>query len=121
MEAAAHSPGRELLSLIADARRWRILELLGSQGRTVGELVTEMAIAQPAVSHHLSRLRRAGLVEPVVEGRTRRYRWATAIHGSPEAGLQTLLRVWFDPQRAVPAAAIHGQRAVRADIDIHLL
>jgi DNA-binding transcriptional ArsR family regulator len=60
------SPGRlagaDIFSVIGDARRRRILELLAAGERSVGALATELGIAQPSVTQHLTALRVAGLV-----------------------------------------------------------
>jgi len=97
MDATRHSRHRELLLLVADPQRWTILRLLGDSRLTVTELVERLDIAQPAVSHHLARLRKAALVESVQEGRTRRYGWARVVSGTPESELQVLLRSWLGP------------------------
>ena len=47
---------------IGDPTRLRILELLGERERYAQELVTELGVAQSAVSRHLSQLERTGLV-----------------------------------------------------------
>lgn len=123
MDAARHSCHRELLLLVADPRRWTILRLLGDARLTVTELVERLDIAQPAVSHHLARLRKAGLVESVPEGRTRRYGWASVVSGTPEAELQLLLRSWLGP--TVPAMMDPGTRPRQAhpgeELEVHLL
>jgi DNA-binding transcriptional ArsR family regulator len=60
------SPGRlahaDIFAVIGDARRRRILELLAAGERSVGALATELGIAQPSVTQHLTALRDAGLV-----------------------------------------------------------
>jgi DNA-binding transcriptional ArsR family regulator len=123
MDAARHSCHRELLLLVADPRRWTILRLLGDARLTVTELVERLDIAQPAVSHHLARLRKAGLVESVPEGRTRRYGWASVVAGTPESELQVLLRSWLGP--TMPVMTDPGSRPRQAhsgeELEVHLL
>ena len=57
--------GREadLLKVVADPLRWRILELLAAEELCVCHLVEELEVNQPLVSHHLRVLRSAQLVE----------------------------------------------------------
>jgi DNA-binding transcriptional ArsR family regulator len=47
---------------LAEPMRRRILDLLREQPRSVGELVTLLAVSQPGVSKHLRVLRKVGLV-----------------------------------------------------------
>lgn len=109
---------RELLLVAADPHRWRILELLGERSRTVGELVQQLDVAQPSVSHHLGRLRSAGFVRVVPEGRTRRYEWAEPVPGSPHSTVWQSLRGWISGAPGTDAR----RPAFRGDpIPIHLL
>jgi ArsR family transcriptional regulator len=52
----------EGLRLIADDTRWRLLQMLRTSDRQVGELVEQTGIPQNLVSYHLGVLRQAGLV-----------------------------------------------------------
>lgn len=52
----------ELLKVVAEPMRWRILELLATEELCVCHLVEELDVNQPLVSHHLRILRDAGLV-----------------------------------------------------------
>ncbi len=54
---------------LADETRQRIMKLCCCNPLTVGELVEQMAVTQPTVSHHLAILRNADLV--IVEKRGR--------------------------------------------------
>ncbi len=56
------------LRALADASRRTILNEVHKRPRAVGEIADEMKISQQAVSHHLSVLRRAGLVSERREG-----------------------------------------------------
>ena len=49
-------------SALSDPTRRRILAALQDGARPVGELVTELEVSQPTVSHHLKVLRDAGLL-----------------------------------------------------------
>ncbi|MCU1549908.1 MAG: hypothetical protein JWR36_468 [Glaciihabitans sp.] len=57
-----HLAAPDIFTLIGDARRRRILELLAASELSVGALATELGIAQPSVTQHLTALREAGLV-----------------------------------------------------------
>lgn len=64
-----------LLKLLADDHRLAIIELLKSQPElNVGEFCEMLSQSQPAVSHHLAQLRRAGLLESRRSGKHRFYR-----------------------------------------------
>ncbi len=52
-----------LFSALTDPTRRRILELLREGDLTAGEIADQFSISQPSVSHHLSLLKQAGLVE----------------------------------------------------------
>lgn len=52
----------ELLKVLAEPLRWRVVQLLAAEELCVCHLVEELAVPQPLVSHHLRILRDAGLV-----------------------------------------------------------
>jgi DNA-binding transcriptional ArsR family regulator len=60
--------------VLAEPNRRRILDLLRSGERPVGELVRKLSVSQPAVSKHLRVLREAGLVTVRPEAQRRVYR-----------------------------------------------
>jgi ArsR family transcriptional regulator len=62
-----------ILRALGDEMRLRILRALFEKPRNVSELVNVLDVSQPDVSHHLRRLREAGLVEGKREGRRIRY------------------------------------------------
>ena len=51
------------LKALADASRLTIVGLLAKQPRSVDELAAALGLSAPTVSHHLSKLAAAGLVE----------------------------------------------------------
>lgn len=55
--------------VLADDTRQRIMESCCCRWCSVGELVEEIGVSQPTVSHHLGVLREAGLVHFRREGR----------------------------------------------------
>lgn len=78
-------PLEEALDALASATRINILKVLREKRLecrdpencdlserccNVGELVEELELSQPTVSHHLKELRRAGLIETKKDGRT---------------------------------------------------
>lgn len=52
-----------LARAFSDENRLRILLLLGGGRRSVSQIVEELGLSQPLVSHHLRELKRALLVE----------------------------------------------------------
>ena len=64
----------DLVAILAEPNRRRLLELLGSGERTVSELAGQFGVTRSAVSQHLGVLSNAGLVEARRDGRFRRYR-----------------------------------------------
>ena len=58
---------------IADPVRRAILELVGQEPRTAGDIAGRFAISRPAISRHLRVLRDSGLVADTVRGRNRVY------------------------------------------------
>ena len=59
---------------LADASRLRIVGVLAERERSVEELATLLHLKAPTVSHHLSKLKEAGLVQMRPEGTVRVYR-----------------------------------------------
>lgn len=64
----------DLVAILAEPNRRRLLELLGSGERTVSELAGQFGVTRSAVSQHLGVLSNAGLVKARRDGRFRRYR-----------------------------------------------
>ena len=61
------------LSALAEPNRFRIVELLRSGPRHVGEIEKRLELQQPQVSKHLRVLRDAGLVVSSVDAQRRLY------------------------------------------------
>jgi len=59
---------------IAEPRRRRLLEVLGTKELPVNEIVEQVGWSQPTVSKHLGVLKQVGLVRERREGRQRLYR-----------------------------------------------
>jgi DNA-binding transcriptional ArsR family regulator len=64
----------DAFNAIAEGSRRQLLEALGAEEATVGELVKRLGLSQPQVSKHLSVLRAVDLVLVRVDGRHRWYR-----------------------------------------------
>ncbi|MBV9484260.1 MAG: winged helix-turn-helix transcriptional regulator [Acidobacteria bacterium] len=59
---------------VAEPNRRALLDLLAVREYSVSDLVARFSISQPAISHHLRILRKAGLVKCRQVGRQRIYR-----------------------------------------------
>lgn len=81
-----------VLEVIAEPTRRRILDAVRDRERSVGDLVEIVGMHQPGVSRHLKVLRDAGLVEARPDAQRRLYRLR------PEP-LQEL-DAWLEPYRA---------------------
>ncbi len=80
--------------VIAEPTRRRILDLLLDGERPVGDLVTELAMSQPAVSRHLRVLRDAGLVSSRTDAQRRLYQLDAAPLAAMDDWLQPYRRLW---------------------------
>jgi DNA-binding transcriptional ArsR family regulator len=85
-----------MFEVIAEPTRRRILDELLDRPRTVGELVTALAVSQPSVSKHLRVLRDAGVVQAHKDAQRRVYELR------PEALADVL--AWVEPYRRLWAA-----------------
>ena len=65
---------RDLVSVLAEPNRRRLLELLVGGEQAVGTLAAQFGVTRSAISQHLGVLARAGLVTSRQEGRHRYYR-----------------------------------------------
>src|ERR1051326_7165263 len=63
-----------VFEVLAEPHRRHVLDLLRTQERPVGDLITELGLSQPAVSKHLRILRDAGLVSVRGDAQRRLYR-----------------------------------------------
>ncbi|MFG1796806.1 ArsR/SmtB family transcription factor [Nocardia sp. NPDC049149] len=64
----------DVFQVLAEPSRLAILEVLRQGEQSVGALVAELPLSQPAVSKHLRVLKDAGLVEVRVDAQRRLYR-----------------------------------------------
>jgi DNA-binding transcriptional ArsR family regulator len=80
--------------VLAEPNRRRILELVRDAERSVGDLVDELDLSQPAVSKHLRVLREAGLVEVRTDAQRRLYRVNPGPLRDLDAWLEPYRRMW---------------------------
>jgi DNA-binding transcriptional ArsR family regulator len=85
-----HLAHPDVFTVLGDARRRRILELLAEGEHSVGALATELGIAQPSVTQHLGALRAVGLVASERRGTSSIYRLERAPLGAVAAWITTL-------------------------------
>ncbi|MBU1699305.1 MAG: metalloregulator ArsR/SmtB family transcription factor [Candidatus Eisenbacteria bacterium] len=108
----------QILRAMGDPIRLRILHAVFERPRPVGELVELFEVSQPDVSHHLKRLRDAGLVQGKRKGRQILY--GPAEKPAPEAGilLSALSGIWQGKEAEDPLqrrAAFLGKSIQRAE------
>ncbi len=63
----------QFFKVMADESRLKIIGLLSTGERSVGELAELLGLQEPTISHHLGRLRGLGLVDVRAEGTSRIY------------------------------------------------
>ncbi len=64
----------DAFNAVAESSRRGLLDALGTEEASVGDLVDRLGMSQPQVSKHLAVLRAVGLVSVRVDGRRRWYR-----------------------------------------------
>lgn len=74
METQSDEPILDMLKALADESRLAILRFLNEKEHSVSELAERVELGDPTVSHHLARLREAGLVTLRMAGNQRFYR-----------------------------------------------
>ena len=75
-DALQSSQCANLLKVLADEDRLRIVQCLRDAGKTVGEIAQELGLEIANASHHLKVLREGGFLTSEREGRFIRYRLA---------------------------------------------
>ena len=84
----------DAMATLAEPTRRRIVEELGSEERSVGELVDALKLSQPTVSKHLRVLRDGGLVASRVAAQRRMYRVEPAPLKELDEWLAPYRRLW---------------------------
>lgn len=69
----------DVFKALNDPARREILKLLQKQDMTAGDIAAKFDMTAPSVSHHLDKLKRAGLVTTVKQGQFIRYSSNTSI------------------------------------------
>lgn len=90
-------------SALADPTRRAVLDLLRTGTRPAGDIARAFTVSRPAISKHLSILRRAHLVEERREGRHRLYQ----LNPEPLRAVDT----WLDQYRQFWAASLNNLKA----------
>lgn len=101
----------DVLAVLAEPHRRRLLDVLRAGEASVGELVRAMAISQPLVSKHLRVLREAALVTVRVDGQRRLYRL------QPEPLVE--LDAWLEPYRQLWTTSLDRLEAHLTEGDTH--
>jgi DNA-binding transcriptional ArsR family regulator len=86
----------DVLDVLAEPQRRRILDALRDGERPVGELASELHLAQPSVSKHLKTLRDAGLVAVRPDAQRRLYRLRVEPLRELDDWLEPYRRMWTD-------------------------
>lgn len=94
MQSSVQEASR-LLKALGNEQRLMILCQLSEGERSVGELGQGLALSQSALSQHLARLRRDGLVRTRRESQTIYYRLASVPAGTI---IEALYRVFCQPR-----------------------
>jgi DNA-binding transcriptional ArsR family regulator len=90
-------------SALADPTRRAVLDLLRTGTRPAGDIARAFTVSRPAISKHLSILRRAHLVEERREGRHRLYQ----LNPEPLRAVDS----WLDQYRQFWAASLNNLKA----------
>ena len=80
-----------IIKALADRTRLNILLLLSKQEMAVCEIINQLDLSQPAVSHHLKLLKHAGLVKDLREGKWIYYTVDLASFKAQSESLKTIL------------------------------
>ncbi|MPZ27439.1 MAG: metalloregulator ArsR/SmtB family transcription factor [Micromonosporaceae bacterium] len=84
----------DAFAVLAEPTRRRILDRLRQSERSVGELVTALAVSQPTMSKHLKVLREAGFVTSRIVAQRRIYRIETGPLEALDEWLTPYRRLW---------------------------
>jgi biotin operon repressor len=96
----------QFFKVMADENRLKMIGLLGSDERRVSDLAALLDLSEPTVSHHMSKLRKLGLVNLRVEGNNRYYRLNASMLRTLNQRTFDLENISFDiPSREAPDTA----------------
>ena len=91
----------ETFAALAEPNRYRIVELLRTSERTVGELGERLALSQPLVSKHLRVLKEAGVVEVEPRARERVYTLRAKRLREMNAWIDRYRKIWDERMDAL--------------------
>jgi DNA-binding transcriptional ArsR family regulator len=83
-----------VFAALSDPTRRRIVERLARKPLTVGEIASEFAVSQPAISKHLKVLERSGLLEREIDGRVHHCRLDPKAMHAASAWIAEQRRYW---------------------------
>lgn len=69
----------EVFKALNDSTRREILKMLRESDMTAGDIAAKFDMTAPSISHHLDKLKRAGLVTTIKQGQFVRYSMNTTI------------------------------------------
>lgn len=98
----------QALHLLAEPTRMRILQLVWDQERSAGEIARQFRTTFGAVSQHLGRLRRAGLLRQRRDGRRLFYQADRAALGPLAAALEQMWTQQLTVLKALAEAEQHS-------------
>jgi DNA-binding transcriptional ArsR family regulator len=84
----------DALAVLAEPARRRIVDVLRRRESSVGDLVTALAMSQPAISKHLRVLREAGVVSSRSVAQQRIYRLEPGPFRELDAWLAPYRKLW---------------------------
>jgi DNA-binding transcriptional ArsR family regulator len=106
---------------LADPSRWRMVEALGPDERTVGDLAQALGLSSPCASHHISILKEVGVLTVRRDGKSVLCRLAergTAVGDLVRSIRSISMEVRYvskpteDVHRSISAAYVSGSGAV---------
>lgn len=105
----------DAFAVLAEPTRRQILDLIRQDERSVGELVDDLEMSQPAVSKHLRVLRETGFVSSRIEGQRRVYTLRQEPLDEVEAWLAPYRRFWQGRLDALQRHIEASSRAVEGE------
>jgi len=114
---ARASTTTDAFNAVAEPRRREILTYLAGAERPVGEIVTELGLAQPSVSKHLRVLHDVGLVRMRCQGRQKLYRTNAEAIRPLHQWAATFERYWQHQLNRVKELAEATVRNTTADLN----
>ncbi len=84
---------QETFEAISDPNRRTILELLKTKGRSVGELAEHLEITGASLSHHLNKLKSAGLITSKRNGQSIIYSIHTSVFEDAASAVASLFKI----------------------------